>query len=70
MISGDMDPVGNYGKGVMEVYRRLKAADVRDVTLKLYADGHHEMLNEINRYDVFYDILAWLNYHGFVKENY
>lgn len=70
MISGDMDPVGNYGKGVMKIYDRLREAGVREVSLKLYADGHHEMLNEINRYEVFADILAWLNYYGFVKENY
>lgn len=70
MISGDMDPVGNYGKGVMKIYRRLKEAGIGDVTLRLYPDGHHEMLNEINRYDVFYDILSWLKYHGFVKEIY
>lgn len=68
MISGDMDPVGNWGRGVVKVYERIKGAGVQDITLKLYRDGHHEMLNETNRYDVFYDILAWLKYHGFVKE--
>ncbi|MBO5415293.1 MAG: lysophospholipase [Clostridia bacterium] len=67
MISGDMDPVGNYGKGVMTVYERLKAAGMSDVTLRLYADGHHEMLNEINRYEVWEDIMSWLDYHGLVK---
>lgn len=69
MISGDMDPVGNWGKGVMKIYERIKRAGTVDVTLKLYHDGHHEMLNETNRYEVFYDILAWLEYHGFVKED-
>ncbi|MBQ7384170.1 MAG: lysophospholipase [Clostridia bacterium] len=67
MISGNMDPVGNYGKGVMTVYERLKAAEMSDVTLKLYDGGHHEMLNEINRDEVYADILAWLDYHGFAK---
>ncbi len=68
IISGDMDPVGNWGKGVVKVYERIKRAGCSDVTLKLYRDGHHEMLNETNRYEVFYDILAWLKYHGFAKE--
>ncbi len=67
MVSGDMDPVGNYGKGVMTVYNRLRAAGMSDVTLKLYPDGHHEMLNEVNRDEVYGDILAWLAYHGFAK---
>lgn len=69
MISGDMDPVGNYGKGVMTVYNRLRAAGMSDVTLNLYPDGHHEMLNEINREEVYDDILAWLAYHGIAKNN-
>lgn len=59
IFSGDMDPVGNYGKGVTEVYDKLKAAGVSNVQLKLYKDGRHEMLNEINRKDVYNDILNW-----------
>lgn len=68
MFSGDMDPVGNYGKGVVKIYERLKGAGVKDVTLKLYPNGHHEMLNETNRFEVYCDIFEWLKYHGFVKE--
>lgn len=28
--------------------------------LKLYKDGRHEMLNELNRDEVYADILDWL----------
>ncbi|MEG0092159.1 MAG: alpha/beta fold hydrolase, partial [Oscillospiraceae bacterium] len=42
IFSGEMDPVGEYGKGVTEVYEKLKAAGVSDITFKLYKDGRHE----------------------------
>ena len=63
MISGAMDPVGAYGKGVGKVYERLKKAGVKDLELKLYKDGRHEMLNELNKEDVYKDILLWLEKH-------
>jgi len=61
IFSGTMDPVGNYGKGVREVYDRMKAAGCTDITLKFYENGRHEMLNEVNRKDVYNDVLAWIN---------
>ena len=60
ILSGDMDPVGNYGKGVKQVADRLTAAGCERVTLKLYPGGRHEMHNETNRDEVFADILAFL----------
>ena len=58
--SGDHDPVGQMGKGVVKVYDLFKAAGCTDVTLKLYRDGRHEMLNELNYEQVHQDVLEWL----------
>lgn len=60
-MSGDMDPVGENGKGVKLAYENFKKAGMKDVSIKLYKDGRHEMLNEINRLEVYDDILAWIN---------
>ena len=60
LISGDMDPVGNYGKGVREVFDRLSRAGVKDITLKLYEGAHHEMLNELCRDEVYVYLEEWL----------
>ncbi len=60
-ISGDMDPVGEQGKGVIKAYKCFLKAGLTDVTMKLYHGGRHEMLNEINKEEVFQDILGWLN---------
>ncbi|MBQ5782006.1 MAG: alpha/beta fold hydrolase [Oscillospiraceae bacterium] len=59
IFSGDMDPVGEWGKGVRTVYGQYQKY-VKDVTLKLYPEGRHEMLNEINRDEVYSDVLNWI----------
>ena len=61
LVSGDMDPVGNYGKGVEEVYAALIAEGVTDVSRKLYPDMRHEILNEIGREVLWKDILDFLS---------
>ncbi len=60
MFSGDKDPVGNSGKGVTEVYNKFKNAGIKDITLNLFKDGRHEMLNEINKEEVYNFVLGWL----------
>ncbi len=60
LISGSMDPVGNYGKGVTEVCNKLKAAGVKDVSMKLYVDSRHEILNDMDKNTVYNDILNWI----------
>ena len=63
LTAGEEDPVGAYGKGVREVYRRLKENGVRDVTLKLYPEDRHEILNELDRETVYADMLAYIEGH-------
>lgn len=60
-MSGDADPVGDYGKGVNKAYDAFCKAGLKDVMIRLYPNGRHEMLNETNRQDVYKDILNWLN---------
>ena len=59
-ISGEMDPVGDCGKGVKRAYESFRKAGVRDVSLKLYPELRHEILNETCRETVYADILQWL----------
>ncbi len=67
-LSGDHDPVGQMGKGVERVYAMFKAAGCKDVTLKLYREGRHEMLNETNYEQVQRDALDWFQTHLPVKK--
>ena len=59
-MSGDCDPVGDNGKGVERAYKAFCDAGLHDVMIRLYPGGRHEMLNEVNKYDVYKDILAWI----------
>ena len=63
LISGDMDPVGDYGKGIEKVLDSLLENDVKDATMTLYPQARHELLNELNKEEVFTDIHRWLMNH-------
>jgi alpha-beta hydrolase superfamily lysophospholipase len=63
IFSGAKDPVGANTKGVIQVYNSFKKTGIVDVEIKFYEDGRHEMLNEINRDEVFKDVIAWTNKH-------
>ena len=69
LVAGDCDPVGNYGKGVEEVYRRLRAAGARNVSCKLYPGMRHEILKEIGKETVWKDMLDFLTAQ-ILKENF
>lgn len=60
MVSGDADPVGDYGRGVQKAYESLRSAGLEDITLKLYDGGRHELLNETNRDEVMQDVFRWI----------
>ena len=59
-MSGAEDPVGEYGKGVEKAYKAFCDAGCKDVMIRLYPGGRHEMLNETNREQVYQDILSWI----------
>lgn len=62
IISGANDPVGNYSKGVQQVYDGLVAGGKNNVTMHLYPDGRHEILNESACFDtVCSDLISWVN---------
>lgn len=59
-VSGDKDPVGNMGKGVREAYDKFVRAGIADVSIKLYENDRHEILNETDRDVVFEDLYQWM----------
>ena len=46
LISGQDDPVGDGGRGVQALYRRMKKAGMEQVTLKLFPGARHDLLHE------------------------
>jgi alpha-beta hydrolase superfamily lysophospholipase len=60
LLAGSHDPVCGQGKGATALAQEYQTAGLTDVTCKLYAEGRHEMLNEINRHEVMQDLTEWL----------
>ena len=62
-ISGSLCVIGNKTKGVTAIINRFKKYGIKDVTYKFYQDARHEIFNEINREEVFKDLIIWLDSH-------
>lgn len=60
VLSGNMDPVGKYGRSVKKLYSQYNDLNIEDVSLKLYDGGRHELLNEENKEDVYNYIYTWI----------
>lgn len=59
-IAGGEDPVGPYGKGVHQAADAFRKVGMQDVSVKIYPLCRHEILNEINKADIFKDVAAWI----------
>lgn len=59
-LSGEEDPVGDYGRKVAEVYDSFVKLGMEHVQMKLYPGDRHEILNESDRADVYGDIYRWI----------
>lgn len=59
-IAGAQDPVGNYGKGVRKSAEAFRRAGLADVSVILYANSRHEVLNDREKDLVYQDVLQWL----------
>jgi len=60
IASGDKDPVGGNGALVSRLYEEYKALGLFDLDIKLYPEARHEILNEINKEEVYADFLAFI----------
>ena len=58
--AGSEDPVGSNGKGVRAVYSRYRKQGAR-ARIRLYPGDRHEILNELDREQVYEDIYNWLD---------
>ena len=60
-VAGSMDPVGDFGKGVLKVVDMFRKIGMKNVKVKLYEDDRHEILNETDRSQVYMDLYQWLS---------
>lgn len=60
-VSGQDDPVGNFGKEVQAAVDSLKDVGVKNIDMKLYPNDRHEILNETDKEVVYEDLYQWMN---------
>ena len=61
IIAGEMDPVGKYGKSVKKLFNHYKKLNLNNVSIKLYPEGRHELINEVNKFSIYNDIYNWID---------
>ncbi|MDX1693710.1 MAG: alpha/beta hydrolase [Ketobacteraceae bacterium] len=69
LVSGERDPM-SYDKkdhGILKLRDRLEKAGQHSVSVKLFPQGRHEILNEINRAEVMDYIVRWVHNHVELK---
>ena len=60
LISGERDPVGNFGKDVSKAFKMYNNLGMKNVSMKLYSEDRHEILNELDKEQVYDDIVIWI----------
>ncbi|KOY16919.1 alpha/beta fold hydrolase [Paenibacillus xylanivorans] len=63
LFSGEQDPVGLHGKGVLNLVSQYRELQLEDIEYRLYPGGRHEMLHETNRTEVAGHVVEWLERH-------
>ena len=59
-LSGSDDPVAGYGEGTTKAWQEFQRAGMKRADIRLYPLCRHELLNEINREEIYNHILHWL----------
>lgn len=62
-ITGTEDPVGGYTKTVKKLASIYRKNGIKDVKEIYYEGARHEPLNEINRQEVYKDVIQWIKAH-------
>lgn len=60
VVVGEMDPVNDGLSSSDAVVERYRAAGLTDLTYRVWPGARHEVFNEINRDEVFADLLDWI----------
>lgn len=61
ITAGSCDPVSNGSKTLKGLFRLYQRRGIQDITVKIYEQARHEILNEINKEEVTADILHWIS---------
>ena len=60
IVSGSGDPVGGFESGLRKIHDHFINIGATNITLNIYPDAKHEVLNELNREEVYQDVAEWM----------
>lgn len=60
IISGQDDPVSNYGSDVKKLFNKYKEAGLKDIKYKIYSNLRHEVIRDKRNQDVYNDLEKWI----------
>lgn len=63
LLSGSEDSSNEMTKNLLMLIERYQNYDIKDLSYKIYNGARHEIFNEINREEVFEDVINWLDSH-------
>lgn len=61
LLAGSADPLSAGGRSVSRLAERYRSLGIADVACRIYPGARHEVFNEINRAEVYSDLLDWLD---------
>jgi alpha-beta hydrolase superfamily lysophospholipase len=61
IIAGSLDPVSANTRQIVPMLASYRAAGLKNVQHKFYAEARHELFNETNRDEVTRDLIQWLD---------
>jgi alpha-beta hydrolase superfamily lysophospholipase len=61
ILSGELDPLNGKLVAIKKLHKALETAGIANVTLRVYQEARHELLNETNRDEVTHDLIQWLD---------
>lgn len=61
LLAGSADPLSAGGRSVSRLAERYRSLGIADVACRIYPGARHEVFNEINRNEVYSDLLDWLD---------
>lgn len=62
-LSGEDDPLGDYGNGIKKLGHIFDSKDFKDVEINILPEARHELCHELCKRQVFADIGDWLGRH-------
>lgn len=68
-VSGEDDACGGFGKGAIRAFKHIIAQGYGNAKIILYANARHELFLELNKDEVFSDILAFIKRNSTTKAN-